>query len=57
MSHLDNIDFKEESQNEVRTLLKGPNHKKGHGYDHVPPKLLNIAAEEMSIPLTPLIKR
>ena len=55
MSHLDNFDFKEVSQNEVRTLLKGLNPKKSPGYDHVPPKLLNIAAEEMSIPLTPLI--
>ena len=55
MSHLDNFDFKEVSQNEVRMLLKGLNPKKSPGYDHVPPKLLNIAAEEMSIPLTPLI--
>ena len=55
MSHVDNFDFKEVSQNEVRTLLKGLNHTKSPGYDHVPPKLLNITAEEMSIPLTPLI--
>ena len=55
MSHVDNFDFKEVSQNEVRTLLKGLNPKKSPGYDHVPPKLLTIAAEEMSIPLTPLI--
>ena len=55
MSHLDNFDFKEISQNDIRMLLKGLNPKKSPGNDHVPPKLLNIAAEEMSIPLTPLI--
>ena len=55
MSHVDIFDFKEVSQNEVRTLLKGLNPKKSPGYDNVPPKLLTIAAEEMSIPLTPLI--
>ena len=52
MSHLDNFEV---SQNELRTVLKGLNPKKSLGYDHVPPKLLNIATEEISIPLTPLI--
>ena len=55
MSHVDSFDFKEKSQTEVRTLLKELNPKKSPGYDHVPQKLLNIAAQEMSIPLTPLI--
>ena len=35
-------------------LIKGMDPRKGPGYDNIPPKLLKLAPEEFSVPLTAL---
>ena len=39
---------------EMSRLIKGMDPEKGPGYDNIPPKLLKLAPEELSVPLTAL---
>ena len=50
-----NFDFKETTRDDVYKIMKNMNPKKSCGYDGIPPKLLKIAAEELTKPVTDLI--
>ena len=52
--HGDSFHFREIPVHEMSRLIKGMDPKKGPGYDNIPPKLLKLAPEEFSVPLTAL---
>ena len=47
--------FNEVSSNEVKSLMNRIDHRKGPGYDNIPPKLVKEASDEFTVPITSLI--
>ena len=47
--------FSEVTSNEVESLMGHIDHKKGPGYDNIPPKLIKEASVEFTVPITSLI--
>ena len=47
--------FSEVTSNEVKSLMNRIDHKKGPGYDNIPPKLVKEASDEFTVPITSLI--
>ena len=54
-SQFSTFSFRPVESNEVRELLKNIDSKKSTGEDQIPPKLLLLASEELTIPLTDAI--
>ena len=55
MANLQKFAFKEMQQSEVNKLLRNLDPRKATGCDNMPPKLLRVAADEITQPVTNLI--
>ncbi len=55
--HMDNnkFDFKPVDEIYVRKLLNNTNAQKATGYDNIPPKMVKMCADELSVTMTELI--